>query len=66
MSNTDTADEESIAALEATIEEGQADIDAAVVIDFGLRVTKSDLEGHANIAEWHERLQQREAFAQSV
>lgn len=43
-----------------------ADIDAAVVIDFGLRVTKSDLEGHANIADWRERTRKRPAFAQSA
>lgn len=39
-----------------------ADIDALVIVDFGLRVTGSKLDDHANLAEWRERIKSRDAF----
>ncbi len=46
----------------ATEEFTVADIDACVVVDFGLRVTQSDLGSHACVAEWHRRIAVRPAF----
>ena len=47
----------------ATDEFTVADIDACVVVDFGLRVTASDLDGHPEVADWHRRVVAREAFS---
>ncbi|MDT8438291.1 MAG: glutathione S-transferase family protein [Wenzhouxiangellaceae bacterium] len=39
------------------------DIDAFVVIEFGLRVTKGTLDGHERLAAWQQRIAARPAFA---
>ncbi|HKL50074.1 MAG TPA: glutathione S-transferase family protein, partial [Wenzhouxiangellaceae bacterium] len=39
-----------------------ADIDALVMIDFGCRVTKAELEAHANLSKWYERVRNRPAI----
>jgi glutathione S-transferase len=40
-----------------------ADIDALVVVDFGLRVTRTALEHAPNVAAWRDRLRERSAMS---
>src|SRR6056297_3660590 len=39
-----------------------ADIDALVMIDFGRRVTKAELDANANLSKWYERVRNRPAI----
>lgn len=39
-----------------------ADIDALVMIDFGCRVTRSELDAHTNLSKWYERVRNRPAI----
>lgn len=39
-----------------------ADIDALVMIDFGCRVTRAELDTHVNLSGWYERVRNRPAI----
>ena len=39
-----------------------ADIDALVMVDFGCRATKAELDAHDHLSEWYERVRNRPAI----